>query len=77
MVYGSGFKFILLIDFSMLLAINGVASGVLPVISGVPQGSILGLILFLVFVNDLPATVTSSLVLMFADDAKCAHSIHL
>ena len=25
--------------------------------------------------NDLPATVTSSLVLMFADDAKCAHSI--
>ena len=57
------------------VAINGAASGVLPVISGVPQGSILGPILFLVFVNDLPATVTSSLVLMFADDAKCAHSI--
>ena len=32
-------------------------------------------ILFLIFVNGLPATVTSSLVLMFTDDAKCAHSI--
>ena len=44
-------------------------------ISGVPQGSILGPILFVVFVNDLPATVTSSLVLMFADDSKYTHSI--
>ena len=80
--YRSGFKLILLIDFQayftnrlQYVAINGAASGVLPVTSGVPQGSILGPILFLVFVNDLPATVTSSLVLMFADDADCAHSI--
>ena len=53
------------------VSVNNSVSDVLPVVSGVPQGSILGPIMFLVFVNDLPAAVTSSLVLLFADDAKC------
>ena len=48
---------------------NGKESSWSPVISGIPQGSIMGPILFTIFVNDIPQKV-SSIISMYADDTK-------
>ena len=52
------------------VTILGATSSKKPVCSGVPQGSILGPVLFLLYVNDLPGAVTNSSVARFADDTK-------
>ena len=52
------------------VVVDGETSGPVSVKSGVPQGSILGPLLFLIFINDLDEHTTST-VRLFADDCMC------
>jgi len=56
------------------VCIRGTFSDWVSITSSVPQGSVLGPTLFLIFVNDMPNIINSTL-LMFADDTKLYHTI--
>lgn len=49
---------------------NGIMSSFQPIRSGVPQGSVLGPLLFSLFINDLPAVLDFCSVHLFADDVQ-------
>ena len=58
-----------LTDRKQKVVLNGESSSWAKVISGIPQGSVLGPTLFVIFINDLP-TVIESVAKIFADDTK-------
>ena len=51
------------------VSVNGKESNWKEVISGIPQGSVLGPLLFVIYINDLPDILESD-AFLFADDTK-------
>ncbi|KAL0839920.1 hypothetical protein ABMA28_016536 [Loxostege sticticalis] len=60
---------------SQKVVINGYHSKIAAVTSGVPQGSILGPLLFILFINDIKECFHSSKILLYADDLKAYSTI--
>jgi len=57
------------------VAVENSTSDVVPVTSGVPQGSILGPLFFIIYINDLPIPDPSLRLFTFADDTKLTREI--
>ena len=55
--------------------VNGTGSSPSEVKSGVPQGSVLGPLLFLILLGDIDKSVASAFVSSFADDTRVGHRI--
>jgi hypothetical protein len=64
-----------LTDRLMSVTMNGFSSDNIPVTSGVPQGSVLGPLLFTAFINDIGDCILHSQFLLFADDLKIYRQI--
>ena len=59
-----------------LVSMDGAMSDPAPVLSGVPQGTVLGPLLFLIYINDLPEYVSEGTsVRLFADDSAMYRKI--
>ncbi len=58
-----------------LFVLDGVESSLLPVISGVPQASIIGPLLFLIYIDKAANCVSTSNIAMYADDIALYRSI--
>ena len=56
------------------VVVNGVKSDWSPVLSGVPQGTVLGPLLFSLYINDISSDIESE-IRLFADDCVCYREI--
>ena len=65
-----------LTDRRQRVVVRGEVSNWKSVLSGVPQGSVLGPLLFLIHINDLDDNITSN-VLKFADDTKVFRKVNI
>ena len=57
------------------IVLNGQLSDLAPILAGVSQGSVLGPLLFLIYINDLPENL-DSLIKLFADDTSWFSTVH-
>ena len=76
-VQGKALKWIesFLVGRSQTEVLDGESSDELPVLSGAPQGSVLGPVLFLLYIYDLPDSLQSQ-VRLFADDTAVYLTVH-
>ena len=56
------------------VSIDGAASTLLPLTCGVPQGSIIGPLLFLIYINDISKSSDAVSFILFADDSNLFYS---
>ena len=62
---------------TMRVVVDGESSDAAEVLSGVPQGTVLGHLLFLIYINDMPKHVSKgTTVRLFADDCLVYRPIH-
>ena len=66
-----------LTDRSQCVEIEGVSSNILPLYTGVPQGSILGPLLFLIYMNDIPNCTKQFYFILYADDTTLSNTIQI
>ena len=62
---------------SQYVEINGITSNILTISTGVPQGSILGPLLFLIYMNDIPEVSTLFKYIVYADDTSLLNSLSI
>ena len=64
-----------LADQTQVVLLDGHMSLLALIISGVPQGTVLGIILFLIFINNINKYVINVTICCFADDTRLLKSI--